>query len=187
MVIAIVVTLTVLSAGGFFTDADTKELFMLSDNLMSRYSAQFDYTAGKDTVGSAIISRTDKVTLSILSPSPYGGICATYSTESLPDSINITYEGISVDLPSKTFDRINAVMAIFTDDFALALRALPTESIRDYAESELRSVDFNYNGSDISLRYNPDECLPVSLTVSRDGVTVNAVATGFKREDITRE
>ena len=155
--------------------------------MLSEYSAQFDYvvtatdqteTVTNEISGSALISRSGgKITLSILSPSPYGGICATYTASSLPDSIQIAYEGINLEMPKDAFDKINTAMAIFTDDFALALRTQPSESVKDNAESELRTAQLTYNGSSVSIRYSPDECMPVSFTIVRDGITLNAAAT----------
>ncbi len=155
---------------------------------MTGYSAELEYSvtseAGEIT-GAASVCRgisDGNVTLNISSPPPYGGICAKYSAASLPDVIEISYEGITLDVPKDAFARMNTAMALFTDDFAMTLLRLPKESVMDYPDSEMRSVDFNYNGSDVSMRYDSETCEPKSFTISRDGSTINAYITKFKPE-----
>ena len=185
VVIAIVLTLTSCSS-------ERKELSALSENLSAGFCAEMEYSVaagGSEISGTASLCRSSSdgtVTLNISSPPPYGGICVKYSAASLPDVIEIAYEGITLEVPTETFARINTAMAVFTDDFAMTLLRLPPEVIKDYPDSEFRSVDFNYNGSDVSLRYDSESREPKSLTVSRDGAVINAYITKFKKEVTTQ-
>ncbi len=178
----------VLSFALVSCNSEKKELSNLSDYLITGYSAELEYsvtTGSGEITGTASVCRgvsDGNVTLNISSPPPYGGICAKYSATSLPEVIEITYEGITLDVPKEAFARMNTAMALFTDDFAMTLLRLPKDSVMDYPDSELRSVDFNYNGSDVSMRYDSESCEPKSFTVSRDGAVINAYITKFKPE-----
>ena len=185
VIIAIILILTSCSS-------ERKELSALSENLSAGFCAEMEYSVaagGSEISGTASLCRSSSdgtVTLNISSPPPYGGICVKYSAASLPDVIEIAYEGITLEVPTETFARINTAMAVFTDDFAMTLLRLPPEVIKDYPDSEFRSVDFNYNGSDVSLRYDSESREPKSLTVSRDGAVINAYITKFKKEVTTQ-
>lgn len=165
--------------------SEKRELTQLSDSLLAEYSIELDYsvcTEGNDEIkGEAMISRKDgEITVSILSPQPYDGICARYSTQEIPDAIEISYEGLTVDLPKQALEKINVAMAMFTDDFALTLLRLPPETVKSHPDSELHSVEFNYNGSQLSVKYDLDKCFVESFTISRADTTINGAVTRHK-------